>query len=176
MSTLKHCLTATAGLALFVTALTLLSPSAGQSVPPAKDVNIVNDANNPVPVTVQNGANDDGEPFEFSGSAVNTTGSIPTCIVPQAAFTVPTGEQFTVTDVVVSKLEQSVFEITVEFARNQTRIFSINLRTNGTSAFSHTFRTGLTFEEEEILNVSVTNVCDNFSAAIFLVTGISTTS
>ncbi len=195
MEKFKQYLLATAGLAILVGGLTLLGPAVpqGQAVPPAKDVNvvntplsvnlattanvnIVNDANNPVPVTVQNGANDDGQPFEFSGNVQNSSGTVPSCITPTDLFTVPTGERFIVTDVVVSSISLTVIpQIIVDITRDQASIFPIQLLSSGSSLFSHAFQTGLAFEEGETLRVSLTNFCDPKSA-IVLVTGIRTTS
>ena len=93
MEKFKQYLLATAGLAILVGGLTLLGPAVpqGQAVPPAKDVNVINDATNPVPVLVQNS---DGNAFELV-EITGTGGSSPVTL-----FTVPGGKRVIITDVI----------------------------------------------------------------------------
>ena len=182
MEKFKQYLLATAGLAILVGGLTLLGPAVPQAVPPAKDVNVINDANNPVPVTVQNAANDDGQPFEFSGTFQNPGGTYPGCITPHDVFTVPGGETFVATDILLTATSE---EVTVTIQRDDSEVFpSINLFTSpAPNPWGHAFQTGLVFSEHETLRLtdirsdfnSPTASCKRGTAA-FLITGIRTTS
>ena len=64
---------ATVCLVIFISAATLLYPVPITGAPPAKDVNVINDATNPVPVLVQNS---DGNAFELV-EITGTGGSSP---------------------------------------------------------------------------------------------------
>ncbi len=110
MEKFKQYLLATVGLVIFISAATLLYPVPITGAPPAKDVNVVNtplsvdlastanvnvvnDASSPVPVTVQNADAETAQLVEIVG----TVGSSRTTL-----FTVPSGKRVIITDVVVS--------------------------------------------------------------------------
>ncbi len=199
MDKFKQYLLATAGLVILIGAVTLFDPVQLTGAPPAviqgdvtvtnfpnpqnvtvtntplsvnlattANVNVVNDANNPVPVTVQNAANNDGVPFEFTVDAQTQ------CTVPQTVFTVPTDEQFVVTDVIAAKIDNNQ---ELDFARDGTRIFTAKLEDQSLLTFSHAFRTGLIFDEgEELTVIQSGGNCGAGVLARILVTGIHTTS
>ena len=181
MDKFKQYLLATAGLVILVGGFTLLGPAVpqGQAVPPAKDVNVVNDANNPVPVIVQNAANNDGVPFEFAGTFSNPVdrGNFPACITPQSVFTVPTGEAFVVTDMLVTTTGAGTPVSTMTIQRDEADLLPSVILSIGNRQFTHAFRTGLRFEEGEALNLAPGGPdCDVPRFMHFLVTGIRTTT
>ncbi len=110
MDKFKQYLLATAGLVIFIGAVTLFNPVQITGAPPAKDVNVVNtplsvdlattanvnvvnDANNPVPVMVQTADAETAQLVEIVGTVGGSTTTL---------FTVPSGKRVIITDVVVS--------------------------------------------------------------------------
>ena len=145
------------------------------------NVGITNDDTNPVPVVVQNGANNDGMPFEFADTFSNPEGVPPGCVTPHDVFTVPADEIFVVTDIVLTGFTGGNF---VTMQRDAVDILGLNLGIGCVGCvptFHHTFQTGLRFGEHEKLRLTNVTRCPNNASSPriligFLITGIRTTS
>ncbi len=150
MDKFKQYLLATAGLAILVGGLTLLGPAVpeGQPVPPAKDVNVINDATNPVPVLVQNS---DGNAFEL----VEITGMGGSS--PVTLFTVPSGKRVIITDVIFT-ISPSVTGVG-RIMRNSVTVAQPSA--NPAIFYSHTYASGIEFVDGDKVNV-VSVATDNF--------------
>ena len=146
-----------------------------------KDVLVVNPPTSPVPVVVQDG---NGQPFEFTGTFSNTPGgTFPTCILPKNVFTVPLGETFVATDILLSI---DSFNITSAFAAVNIQRDAVDILPSvflGSAGgrnepnFRHAFQTGPRFAEGEALNLAITSSSNCGTRTVgFLVTGIRTPS
>jgi len=142
MEKFKQYLLATAGLAILVGGLTLLGPAVplGQAVPPTKDVNVINDATNPVPVLVQNS---DGNPFELVEIAGRGQEN------PVTLFTVPSGKRVIITDVIFTIFPST--QGTGRIMRNGVTVAQPS--SNPAIFYSHTYASGIEFVEGDTVNV-----------------------
>ena len=137
-----------------------------------KDVFVANPSTNPVPVVVQDG---NGQPFEFSGTFRNPAGTFPGCITPHDVFTVPFGETFVVTDILLTGFLGN-FLVTIQ--RDAVDIFGTRVGaacTGCAPTFDHAFQTGLRFGENETLRLTNKTSCTDAEVG-FLITGIRTPS
>ena len=148
MEKFKQYLLATVCLVIFISAATLLYPVPITGAPPAKDVNVINDATNPVPVLVQNS---DGNAFELV-EITGTGGSSPVTL-----FTVPGGKRVIITDVIFT-IDPSVNGIG-RIMRNSVTVAQPS--SNPAIFYSHTYASGIEFVEGDTVKV-VSVATDNF--------------